>query len=71
MIKNISFVVMAIASIIFVALYFDGLNIKKEGLKNSVMLSCGQLYRYTETLPNGAVVSYPMVKEYQECLTSN
>ncbi len=29
---------------------------------------CAQTYRYTETLKNGVVVSYPMQKEYANCL---
>jgi hypothetical protein len=31
---------------------------------------CAQTYRYTETLKNKAVVSYPMVKEYKDCVNS-
>lgn len=31
---------------------------------------CAQTYRYTETLKNGATVSYPMVKEYKDCVAS-
>lgn len=32
--------------------------------------NCAQTYRYEETLPNGAIVSYPMEKEYKDCVTS-
>jgi len=31
---------------------------------------CGQTYRYTETLKSGVVVSYPMQKEYSDCVSS-
>lgn len=32
--------------------------------------NCAQIYRYTETLENGAIVSYPMEKEYKDCANS-
>ena len=32
--------------------------------------TCGQLYRYTETLKNGSINSYPMEKEFNDCLKS-
>ena len=31
---------------------------------------CAQTYKYTETLKNGAIVSYPMEKEYKDCVNS-
>ena len=56
----------------FGGLFFYGINvyksIKNQELKNSKILTCGQLYRYTETQKSGAVTSYPMKKEFEECL---
>lgn len=73
--KNVNLVVFVLIAVLFAGLTFYGINsnlvIKKMELENSVKLRCGQIYRYTETLPNGAVTSYPMEKEYQECLQSN
>lgn len=31
---------------------------------------CAQTYRYTQTLKSGVVVSYPMQKEYKDCVNS-
>jgi len=31
---------------------------------------CAQTYRYTETLKSGVTVSYPMQKEYNDCVSS-
>lgn len=73
--KNINLIVFVLISVLFAWLIFYGINsnlvIKKMELENSVKLRCGQTYRYTETLPSGAVTSYPMEKEFQECLQSN
>jgi hypothetical protein len=55
---NISLVIVATAML---GLIFYGLQIYKKS-------TCGQLYRYTETLPNGSITSYPMEKEYKDCL---
>lgn len=39
-------------------------------LNEKMDFDCAQTYRYTETLKNGAIVSYPMEKEYKDCVAS-
>lgn len=70
------FIAVVIAAVGYygVATLADGVN-KFYGLKvkeaNEQMdFNCAQTFRYTETLPNGAIVSYPMEKEYKDCVTS-
>lgn len=64
-----------IALAFFGGLFFYGVNVyksfKKEELKNSRLLTCGQLYRYTQTSKEGITTSYPMKKEFEECISSN
>lgn len=73
--KNISLIVFVIVSVLFAGLIFYGIksniDIKKSEIVILKMQTCGQLYRYTETLISGAINSYPMEKEYKECLNSN
>lgn len=47
---------------------FYGLKVKEAN--EQMDFNCAQTYRYEETLPNGAIVSYPMEKEYKDCVTS-
>jgi hypothetical protein len=47
---------------------FYGLRIAE--INSEFDFQCAQTYRYTETLKNGAIVSYPMVKEYKDCANS-
>lgn len=72
--NNKFLIVFCFISALFLGLFFYGLksflDIKEKELINSNSLTCGQLYRYTETLSNKVVVSYPMVKEYQDCIQS-
>ena len=59
----------------FAGLFFYAINIYKD-IKNRELINnkigvCGQIYRYTETQKNGTVISYPMKKEFEECVSSN
>lgn len=56
-----------VISALFLGLIFYGIN-SFYGLKKQEV--CGALYRYSEVLPNGATVNYPMEKEYQDCIQS-
>jgi hypothetical protein len=47
---------------------FYALRVKE--MNEEMDFHCAQTYRYQETLKNGATVSYPMEKEYKDCLTS-
>lgn len=72
--KYLSLIIVMI-SILFGGLFFYAinlnLNIKEKELQNSIKLTCGELYRYSETHPNGSVTTYPMEKEYKDCLKGN
>ena len=67
----IGFIFVAVA-IVAVGYYginkFYGLKVKEANEK--IDFNCAQTYRYEETLPNGAIVSYPMEKEYKDCVTA-
>lgn len=67
----IGFIIVA-ATIAAVSFYginkFYALKIKESN--EQMDFNCAQNYRYTETLKNGATVSYPMEKEYKDCVTS-
>jgi hypothetical protein len=56
------------------AVSFYGINrfatVRVAEINSEYDFQCAQTYRYTETLKNGAVVSYPMKKEYNDCLNS-
>ncbi len=67
--------IVAMIVILFGGLLFYAINsnlkIREKELQSSIKLTCGELYRYTETHPNGSVTSYPMEKEYKDCLKGN
>lgn len=71
--KNVLYMFLALA--LLIGFCFYGLNtyseIKKAELKNSIRYTCGQLYRYTKTLPDGGITSYPMEKEFEDCIKTN
>jgi hypothetical protein len=56
------------------AVSFFGINkfyeLRVKEVNSEFDFQCAQTYRYTETLRNGAIVSYPMVKEYKDCVNS-
>lgn len=39
-------------------------------INEEMNFNCAQTYKYTETLENGVIVSYPMEKEYKDCANS-
>lgn len=70
------FVAVAIVAVGYygVATLADGVNkfyaLRVREINEKMDFDCAQAYRYTETLKNGAIVSYPMEKEYKDCVTS-
>ena len=56
------------------AVSFVGINsfrdLRVAEINSEFDFQCAQTYRYTETLKNGAIVTYPMVKEYKDCVNS-
>lgn len=60
------------AAIVAVCIYgiktFKDLRIKE--ISAQISYECAQTYRYTQTLPGGEVVSYPMQKEYESCVAA-
>lgn len=67
----IGFIIVAAA---IAAVSFYGINkfyaLKVAEANEQIDFNCAQNYRYSETLKNGATVSYPMEKEYKDCVTS-
>jgi hypothetical protein len=67
----IGFVILT-AAIIAVSFYavnrFYGLRARE--IAAEFNFQCAQTYRYTETLKSGVIVSYPMQKEYNDCVSS-
>ena len=61
-------------SVALAAVGYYGINrfylLRVEEIKSEFEFQCAQAYRYTETLQNGAIVSYPMEKEYKDCVNS-
>lgn len=61
-------------SAVVAAVGYYGVNkfyaLKTKELNEQMDFNCAQNYRYTETLKNGATVSYPMEKEYKDCVAS-
>ena len=55
--KNINLIVFVIVSVLFAGLIFYGINsfakLKNLEIENAKKLTCGHLYRYTETLEIG------------------
>jgi len=45
-------------------------NLRVIEIQSQFDFQCAQTYRYTETLGDGVVVSYPMQKEYKDCVNS-
>lgn len=63
------FVAVALAAVSFYGVKkFYGLKVKEAN--EQMEFNCAQTYRYEETLSNGATVSYPMEKEYKDCVAS-
>lgn len=58
----------------FAWLTFYGLNkfydLKEKEYLSQISFQCAQSYRYTKTVGEGSVVSYPMEKEYKDCVKS-
>jgi len=78
LINLIGFIIVAVAlaavSFYGIATLADGINkfyeLRVKEINEEMDLNCAQTYRYTETLSNGATASYPMEKEYKDCVAS-
>ena len=57
-----------VAIFVFKNVSKDFLAFKQMELDEKIAFDCAQTYRFTQTLSNGTVVSYPMDKEYKSCL---
>lgn len=57
-----------VAIFVFKNVSKEFISLKQKELTEKITFDCAQTYRYTETLKNGIVVSYPMEKEYRSCL---
>ena len=61
-------------AVVIAAVGYYGINkfyaLRVAEINEEMALNCAQTYRYEETLSNGAIVSYPMEKEYKDCVTS-
>ena len=72
--KLINLVGLVFLSAVVAAVGYYGINkyyaLRVREINEEMDFNCAQTYRYTETLKNGATVSYPMEKEYKDCVTS-
>ena len=72
--KLINLVGVVFLSAVVAAVGYYGINkyyaLRVREINEEMDFNCAQTYRYTETLKNGATVSYPMEKEYKDCVTS-
>lgn len=61
-------------AVVIAAVGYYGVNkfyaLRLKEANEQIDFNCAQTYRYQETLENGAIVSYPMEKEYKDCVTS-
>lgn len=72
--KLINLIGFIFLSVAIAAVGYYGINkfysLRLRQLNSEFEAQCAQAYRYTETLKNGAIVSYPMEKEYKDCIAS-
>lgn len=72
--KLINLIGFIFLSVAIAAVGYYGINkfyeLRVRELNSEFEAQCAQAYRYTETLKNGATVSYPMEKEYKDCVTA-
>lgn len=59
-----------VAIFVFKKVSADFLSFKQKELNEKIAFDCAQTYRFTQTLGNGTIVSYPMEQEYKECISS-
>lgn len=61
-------------AVVIAAVGYYGINkfytLRTTEINEEMDFHCAEIYRYTETLKNGATVSYPMEKEYKDCVAS-
>jgi hypothetical protein len=59
-----------VAIFVFKGVSKDFISLKQKELDEKIAFDCAQTYRFTQTLKNGTVVSYPMEREYKDCVSS-
>lgn len=72
--KLINLIGLIFVAVALAAVGFYGINrftaLRVAEINSEFDFQCAQTYRYSETLKNGATVSYPMVKEYKDCVSA-
>lgn len=72
--RYLTFLGILIFTVVTAAVAFYGINrfylLRVKEVSAEFDFQCAQSYRYTETLKSGVVVSYPMQKEYNDCVSS-
>lgn len=60
-----------VAIFVFRSVSKDFISLKQKELDEKIAFDCAQTYRFTQTVSNGTVVSYPMEREYKDCIGSH
>lgn len=72
--KKYNLIIVYLLQVLLMGLIFYGINtfadLKNQEIKTAKILACGQTYRYTETQGDKVTISYPMAKEFEDCVNS-